>query len=68
MAKKSNIDLSNMNLFYEDRNQTIKLQNLKRSSMNIEVAIYEKDKFIKNRTIAFAHVPKKIKAKLNPLC
>lgn len=68
MAKKSNIDLSNMNLFYEDRNQTIKLQNLKRSSMNIEVAIYEKDKFIKNNTIAFAHVPKKIKAKLNPLC
>lgn len=68
MAKKSNIDLSNMNLFYEDRNQTIKLQNLKRSSMNIEVAIYEKDKFIKNSTIAFAHVPKKIKAKLNPLC
>lgn len=68
MAKKSIIDLSKMNLFYEDRNQIVKLQSLKRSSMNIEVAIYEKDKFIKNSTVAFAHIPKKIKVKLNPLC
>ncbi len=26
----------------------------------------EKDKFIKNSTIVFAHLPKKLKAKLNP--
>lgn len=67
MAKKSIIDLTNMNLSYEDRNQTIKLLTLKSNSMNIEVAIYEKNTFIKNSTIAFAHIPKKIKAKLNPL-
>lgn len=68
MAKKGIIDLSQMDLFYEDRSYTIKLLNLKKSSMNIEVAIYEKDKFIKNDTVAFAHIPKKIKSKINPLC
>ena len=67
MSKKSIIDLSKMNLSYEDRNQTIKLLNLKTKSMNIDVAIYEKDKFIENSTKAFAHIPKKLKAKLNPL-
>ena len=63
MSKKNIIDLSKMNLSYEEKNQTIKLLNL----MNIDVAIYKKEKFIENSTKAFAHIPKKLKAKLNPL-
>ncbi|BAK73346.1 MAG: malate dehydrogenase [Arcobacter sp.] len=67
MAKsKKIIDLSKENLSFEDRNQTIKLLNFKIESMSLDIAIYEKDKFIKNSTMVFAHLPKKLKAKLNP--
>lgn len=67
MAKsKKIIDLSKENLSFEDRNQTIKLLNFKIESMSLDIAIYEKDIFIKNSTIVFAHLPKKLKAKLNP--
>jgi hypothetical protein len=34
--------------------------------MSLDIAIYEKDKFIKNSTMVFAHLPKKLKARLNP--
>jgi hypothetical protein len=63
---KKIIDLSKENLSFEDRNQTIKLLNFKIESMSLDIAIYEKDKFIKNSTMVFAHLPKKLKAKLNP--
>jgi len=66
-SKKSIIDLTKMNLSFEDRNQTIKLLNFKLSNMSIEIAIYEKEKFIKNSTMVFAHLPKKLKGQLNPL-
>ena len=64
--KKSIIDLSKENLFFEERNQTIKLLNFRVDAMSLDIAIYEKEKFIKNSTMVFAHLPKKLKAKLNP--
>ena len=63
--KKSIIDLSKENLFFEERNQTIKLLNFRVDAMSLDIAIYEKEKFIKNSTMVFAHLPKKLKAKLN---
>lgn len=65
-SKKLIIDLSKENLFFEERNQTIKLLNFKTETMSLDIAIFEKEKFIKNSTIVFAHLPKKLKAKLNP--
>lgn len=65
--KKSIIDLSKMNLSFEERDQTIKLLTFKTSNMSIDIAIYEKEKFIKNSSMVFAHIPKKLKAQLNPL-
>ena len=64
--KKSIIDLSSDNLFFEERNQIIKLLNFKTDTMSLDIAIYEKEKFIKNSTMVFAHLPKKLKARLNP--
>ncbi len=66
MAKNKTIDLSKENLFFEERNQTIKLLCFKTQTMSLDIAIYEKDKYIKNSTMVFAHLPKKLKARLNP--
>ena len=66
--KKSTIDLSKENLSFEERSQTVKLLNFKPETMSLDIAIYEKEKFIKNSTMVFAHLPKKLKAKLNPSC
>lgn len=65
-SKKLIIDLCKENLFFEERNQTIKLLNFKTETMSLDIAIFEKEKFIKNSTMVFAHLPKKLKAKLNP--
>ncbi len=65
-SKSTTIDLSKENLFFEERNQTIKLLSFKTQTMSLDIAIYEKDKFIKNSTMVFAHLPKKLKLKLNP--
>ncbi len=66
MAKSKNItiDLTKENLFFEERNQTIKLLSFKTQTMSLDIAIYEKEKFIKNSTMVFAHLPKKIKSYL----
>ena len=67
MAKsKKSIDLSKDNLSFEDRNQTIKLLTFKIDNMTLDISIFEKEKFIKNSTMVFAHLPKKLKTKLNP--
>ena len=67
MAKnKIIVDLSKENLFFEEKNQTIKLLNFRLDNMSLDIAIYEKDKLIKNSSMVFAHLPKKLKAKLNP--
>ena len=65
-SKKSTIDLSKENLTFEEKNQTIKLLNFRTDTMSLDIAIFEKEKFIKNSTMVFAHLPKKLKAKLNP--
>ena len=65
-SKKATIDLSKENLCFEERNQTIKLLCFKTQTMSLDIAIYEKNKFIKNSTMVFAHLPKKLKARLNP--
>jgi hypothetical protein len=52
---------------FEDRGETIKLITFKTSSMSLDIEIYEKDKFIKKSNMVYAHLPKKLKAKLNPL-
>ncbi|MFW0694966.1 malate dehydrogenase [Aliarcobacter butzleri] len=67
MAKsKIIVDLSKENLSFEEKNQTIKLLNFRLDNMSLDIAIYEKDKLIKNSSMVFAHLPKKLKAKLNP--
>ena len=68
MAKSKNtiVDLVKENLSFEERNQTIKLLNFKTQTMSLDIAIFEKDKFIKNSSMVFAHLPKSLKAKLNP--
>ncbi|MFX4212573.1 malate dehydrogenase [Aliarcobacter butzleri] len=67
MAKsKIIVDLNKENLFFEEKNQTIKLLNFRLDNMSLDIAIYEKDKLIKNSSMVFAHLPKKLKAKLNP--
>jgi len=66
-SKKALIDLRKMNLSYEERNQTIKLLSFKTNTMTLEIEIYENGNFLKNSTTVFAHLPKKLKAKLNPL-
>ncbi|MFW2606762.1 malate dehydrogenase [Aliarcobacter butzleri] len=67
MAKsKIIVDLSKENLFFEEKNQTIKLLNFRLDNMSLDIAIYEKDNLIKNSSMVFAHLPKKLKAKLNP--
>lgn len=65
-SKKTTIDLSKKNLFFEERSQTIKILSFKTQTMCLDIAIYEKEKFIKNSTMVFAHLPKKLKAVLNP--
>ncbi len=67
MAKKSIIDLKNQNLSFEENGKHIKLLSFKSSSMTLEIEIYEKENFIEKSTMVFAHLPKKLKAKLNPL-
>ena len=67
MAKsKKSIDLSKDNLSFEERNQTIKLLTFKIDNITLDISIFEKGKFIKNSTMVFAHLPKKLKTKLKP--
>lgn len=65
MSKKI-IDLMNENLMFEEREQTIKLLKFNKSTMSLDIAIFENGEFIKNSKMVFAHLPKKLKAKLNP--
>ena len=67
MAKKPFIDLKSHNITYEINNQTIKLLSFRRSNMTLEISIFENGEYIKNSTIVFAHLPKKIKSIIKPL-
>ncbi|QDF29124.1 hypothetical protein [Halarcobacter anaerophilus] len=67
MVKKPNIDLRSKNIAYEDGKYIIKLLTFKKSNMTLDIAVFEKEKFIKNSNIVFAHLPKKIKSLIKPL-
>ena len=63
--KKALIDLSKMNLSYEEKGQTIKLINFKTQTLSLDTQIYENDTLIATRSMVYAHLPKKLKATLN---
>ncbi|WP_108060623.1 malate dehydrogenase [Poseidonibacter lekithochrous] len=67
MAKKkqSLVDLKKLNLSFEEKNQIIKLINLKTKTLTLDTEIYENDQFIAKREMVYAHLPKKLKAQLN---
>ena len=68
MAKKKKIiDLKNQNISYKENDLTYKLINFKTDIQKLEVAVYKEDTFVENKTVAFAHIPKTIKAKIKPL-
>ncbi|MEN8717970.1 MAG: malate dehydrogenase [Sulfurovum sp.] len=54
------------NIEFQKNNETFVLTSFNTNKMTLEARVYEKDKFVRNQTIAFAHIPKKLKAKLNP--
>ncbi|QKJ27354.1 hypothetical protein ACBT_1448 [Aliarcobacter cibarius] len=66
LANKKIIDLRNSNLQFLQKDETIKLLNFNTEKMNLEIAIFKNDSFVKNSTMVFAHLPKTLKAKLNP--
>lgn len=68
MAKKRPIiDLTNEKISYEENGKTFILQRLKTTAMTVDVKCYKKSEFLKEETLPFAHLPKKIKARINPL-
>lgn len=68
MAKKPLIiNLIPQKIQYEQNNQTIKLNSFNQKDMTLKISIWEKDQFIKDQTIVFAHLPKSIKSKIKPL-
>lgn len=66
MIMKNNKLIKLENIEYEQNNQKFVLTSFNTNKMTLEAKVYEKKIFIKNQTIAFAHIPKKLKAKLNP--
>ncbi len=67
MAKKPQIDLRLKNITYKNKNQTIKLLSFKKSNMILEISIFDDGEYLKDSTIAFAHLPKSIKSLIKPL-
>lgn len=67
MAKKPIIDLKSKNITYEQNNQVIKLLSFKKSDMTLDIAIYENGEYLKDSSIVFAHLPKKVKSIIKPL-
>lgn len=67
MAKdKKTVDLKALNLSFTQKDETIKLLNFNQNSMSLDIAIFKNEVFIKNSKMVFAHLPKKLKSKLNP--
>lgn len=68
MAKKRNIvDLQSKKISYEENGISHELLSLKTSSMTVDIRCSKNGVFIKNSTLPFAHLPKKIKSLINPL-
>ena len=66
MIKKKIVDLKDKNLEFIQKDETIKLLSFNTLKMSLEIAIFKNDKLIKNSFMVFAHLPKSLKAKLNP--
>ncbi len=66
MAKRKIVDLRDSNLEFIQKDEIIKLLSFNTEKMSLEIAIYKNSNFIKNSSIVFAHLPKTLKAKLNP--
>lgn len=66
MAKRKIVDLRGSNLEFTQKNETIKLLSFNNEKMSLEIAIYKNCNFVKNSSMVFAHLPKTLKAKLNP--
>lgn len=66
MVKKKIVDLKNLNLEFIQKDETIKLLSFDTLKMSLEISIFKNEKFVKNSSMVFAHLPKSLKAKLNP--
>ncbi len=66
MIKKKIVDLKEQNLEFIQKDETIKLLSFNTQKMSLEISIFKNDKFVKNSSMVFAHLPKSLKAKLNP--
>ena len=65
--KKKIIDVNSMNIKYEEKNLTLQILFLNTQSMSVDLNVYDKDTFVENKTIPFAHLPKNIKKLLKPV-
>lgn len=67
MAKKQEIiNFKSQNITYEEKQIKYQVLNLRKPKMVVELASYSNDKFIENKIIPFAHLPKSIKAIVKP--
>ncbi|PRM96613.1 malate dehydrogenase [Aliarcobacter cryaerophilus] len=66
LVKKKIVDLKKLNLEFIQKDETIKLLSFDTLKMNLEISIFKNEKFVKNSSMVFAHLPKSLKAKLNP--
>lgn len=66
MKNRKIVDLKEQNLEFSQKDETIKLLNFNKEKMSLDIAIFKNKKFIKNSSMVFAHLPKNLKAKLNP--
>jgi hypothetical protein len=64
--KKKTIDLSDKNIIFQTKEQTVKVLSLNLNSMDVEIIVIEDEKK-KVRKMAFAHLPKEIKKVVRPL-
>ena len=66
MVKKKIVDVKEQNLEVIQKDETIKQLSFNTQKMSLEISIFKNDKFVKNSSMVFAHLPKSLKAKLNP--
>lgn len=66
LVKKKIVDLKKLNLEFIQKDETIKLLSFDTLKMSLEISIFKNEKFVKNSSMVFAHLPKSLKAKLNP--
>jgi len=64
--KKQTLDFLNNNIFFKNKEQTVKVLSLNLNSMDVEVLVIEDEKK-KVKKMPFAHLPKEIKKLVRPL-